>query len=64
MPFAEYKDFDECTTANSDKGDPDAYCGAIKYEVENKMKKTRRPSLQKVADIIKDLKKIQKEFCK
>jgi hypothetical protein len=33
-PFAGYKDFDACTSANSDKNSPDAYCGKIKHEVE------------------------------
>jgi hypothetical protein len=28
------------------------------------MKKTRRPSREKIAEVIKDLKKIQKSFCK
>jgi tryptophanyl-tRNA synthetase len=64
MPFANYSDFDDCTSANSDKRDPEAYCGAIKHEVEDKMKKTRRPSREKIAEVIKDLKKIQKSFCK
>jgi len=35
-PFAGYKDFDACTAANSDKDDPDAYCGYIKHKVEDK----------------------------
>lgn len=34
MPFAGYKDFDACVKANSDKENPEAYCGAI----ENKVK--------------------------
>lgn len=33
-PFAGYKDFDECTSENSDKRSPDAYCGKIKHQVE------------------------------
>lgn len=33
-PFAGYKDFDACVAANSDKGDPEAYCGKIKHQVE------------------------------
>lgn len=34
MPFAGYDDFDACVRANSDKRDPDAYCAAIKRQVE------------------------------
>lgn len=35
-PFAEYTDFDDCTSKNSDKGDADAYCGEIKHRTEDK----------------------------
>jgi len=35
MPFAGYKDFDDCVRKNSDKGDPKAYCGKIKHETES-----------------------------
>ena len=34
MPFGDYEDFDACVAANSDKDDPDAYCAAIKRQVE------------------------------
>ena len=34
MPFAGYKDFDECVSQNQDKDDPEAYCGAIKHKTE------------------------------
>ncbi len=43
MPFAGYSDFDDCTGENSDKEDPDAYCGSIKHKVEDKMKKAGPP---------------------
>ena len=33
-PFAGYEDFDACVAANSDKDDPQAYCGKIKHQVE------------------------------
>ena len=36
MPFAGYADFAACVAANSDKGDPNAYCGHIKHQVEGK----------------------------
>lgn len=38
MPFGEYEDFDDCTSNNSDKSDPDAYCGSIKNKVEGAKK--------------------------
>ena len=33
-PFAGYKDFDACVKANSEKGDPQGYCSAIRNQVE------------------------------
>jgi hypothetical protein len=39
MPFGfncEYSDFEECVRANSDKDDPEAYCGWLKNETEDK----------------------------
>lgn len=33
-PFAGYDDFDDCVQQNSDKDDPQAYCGKIQHEVE------------------------------
>lgn len=39
MPFANYKDWDDCISQNSDKSDPEAYCGKIKSEVEGTSKK-------------------------
>lgn len=34
MPFAGYKDFDECVSKNGDKEDPAAYCAAIQQKAE------------------------------
>lgn len=34
MPFAGYKDFDECVVKNRDKSDPKAYCASIMRKVE------------------------------
>jgi len=34
MPFAGYKDFTACVKANSDKGDPHAYCATIMHQAE------------------------------
>ena len=39
MPFGEYEDFAECVRKNSDKEDPEAYCAAIKRQIEGKMTK-------------------------
>jgi Zn finger protein HypA/HybF involved in hydrogenase expression len=33
-PFADYEDFDDCTSQNSDKRDPDAYCGEVQRRTE------------------------------
>lgn len=38
MPFAGYKDFDECIRKNRDKKDPEAYCAEIKRRVEKFVK--------------------------
>src|SRR6516165_8425446 len=46
-PFAGYTDFADCVSKNSDKGDPDAYCGYIKHRVEDGKKK-KKSSLYKV----------------
>jgi len=35
MPMGPYADFDACVRENQDKDNPDAYCGAIKAEIEN-----------------------------
>ncbi len=37
-PFADYEDFDECLSKNSDKKDPAAYCASIMRQVEGKKK--------------------------
>jgi hypothetical protein len=34
-PFADYSDFQDCTSKNSDKDDPEAYCGRIKHQTED-----------------------------
>lgn len=36
-PFAGYDDFEDCVQQNSDKDDPQAYCGKIKHEVEGRI---------------------------
>ena len=46
MPFAGYKDFDECVRRNSDKGDPKAYCGKIQHAVEAYELEMNPPELQ------------------
>lgn len=40
-PFAGYDDFEDCTSQNSDKDDPDAYCGEIKHKTEDGKKTSR-----------------------
>jgi len=39
MPFGEYENFDDCVSKNSDKDDPSAYCGYIKNQVEEALKR-------------------------
>ena len=34
MPFADYKDHDDCVSKNKDKADPDAYCATIERKVK------------------------------
>jgi len=34
VPFAGYKDFEDCVRKNQDKSDPDAFCGWLKSKVE------------------------------
>jgi hypothetical protein len=34
MPFANYKNWEDCTSQNKNKKSPEAYCGAIKAKVE------------------------------
>lgn len=33
MPFAGYRDFDDCVRRNQDKDDPEAYCAFIERQV-------------------------------
>lgn len=39
MPFAGYKSFADCVKKNQKKRDPEAYCGKIKHQVEDKPRK-------------------------
>lgn len=34
MPFGEYRNFKDCVRKNRDKGNPRAYCGYIKHQIE------------------------------
>jgi hypothetical protein len=38
MPMGKYSSFDACVKANSDKRDPEAYCGKIYWQTEGKKK--------------------------
>ncbi len=42
-PFAGYRDFQTCVNQNRDKRNPDAYCGSIKHEIEDKAMPKKRP---------------------
>ncbi len=51
MPFGEYEDWDDCISKNSDKGDPKAYCGYIKNQVEEALKhKEAREAINKATE--------------
>jgi hypothetical protein len=41
-PFAGYKDWDACISANSGKDSPEKYCGYIKHRVEDSPKKSSK----------------------
>lgn len=41
-PFADYDDFDDCTSKNSEKDDPSAYCGEIKHRTEDKTSRRKK----------------------
>lgn len=56
--FAGYKDFESCKKQNQDKGNPDAYCGAIKNKVED-TKKADKPF---ESDPTHEKDKIKKEY--
>ena len=34
-PFGDYEDWDDCISKNRNKGNPEAYCGKIKHQVED-----------------------------
>jgi len=53
MPFGPYEDFDDCTSKNSDKDDPGAYCAAIKRDIEGQAALTdeqRQASMRHLAE--------------
>jgi hypothetical protein len=43
MPFAGYKDFADCVSKNSDKKDPQAYCGTIQSQAESQERSMLNP---------------------
>lgn len=42
-PFADYTDFNDCVSKNSDKDDPEAYCASIKQQTESKRREEAEP---------------------
>ena len=54
-PFANYKDFADCVAKNSDKDDPQAYCGHIKAQAET-LKENEE--IDKLKQELSNLKKI------
>lgn len=47
-PFADYKDFEQCTEENSEKDDPSAYCGEIKHRTEDKKASAKDPRVTSI----------------
>jgi len=47
MPFAGYSSFADCVKKNQDKRDPEAYCGKIKHQVEDKKKSPKQKKTRK-----------------
>lgn len=55
MPFGEYENFDDCVSKNSDKGDPNAYCGYIQNKVEEALKrKEASEAIKKATENLND----------
>jgi hypothetical protein len=48
-PFADYSDFEDCVSKNSDKDDPNAYCGYIKHKVEDSKESVKSASLPRLS---------------
>lgn len=54
-PFAGYENFADCKAKNSDKDNPDAYCGYMMRQTEGE-KSTERLDLSKQIDLAKSIK--------
>jgi hypothetical protein len=61
MPFAGYKNFQDCLNKNQNKGDPEAYCGHIKHKVEDSEEDSDEESCKK-HDIFEIVEKIKKNY--
>ena len=60
MPFADYKDFQDCVNQNQDKEDPKAYCGFIQKQVKGESFKEKLSKLEKSSKIdYKTVKEVQ-----
>src|SRR4030042_3388789 len=53
VPFGDYVDFADCEAKNQDKDDPEAYCAAIKRQIEGKgLKGFLASTMQALSDLI------------
>lgn len=43
LPFAGYKNFQDCVSQNQNKKNPEAYCAFIIHQVEGKKKQAEKP---------------------
>ncbi len=53
MPFANYKDFDDCVAKNNSKGNPEGYCAAIQEKAESALSDILMSTVLKGAEILK-----------
>jgi ubiquinone/menaquinone biosynthesis C-methylase UbiE len=53
MPFGKYKDFNECVKDNKDKGNPEAYCASLHYQITGKWPTEMMTSNRKAGDFMK-----------
>ena len=42
MPFADYADFDDCVSKNSNKDNPEAYCADLKKQAGETIKRDNK----------------------
>ncbi|KKW05625.1 MAG: hypothetical protein UY40_C0013G0003 [candidate division CPR1 bacterium GW2011_GWC1_49_13] len=51
-PFGDYESFDACVMAHGDKDDPEAYCAAMKREIEGEAARSRKTGKKHALGIV------------